>query len=380
MRATWPAAVSLALLTTVTACGGEPDSSTRTASPSPTATSSAPGSATASAPASTPAATPTATPTGPTKVIGTVATGLEVPWGIAFLPDGSALVTERDSRRLLRIAAGKVTEIGVIDAKPEGEAGVLGVAVSPDFATNQRIFVYATTGTDNRVLSMRLRNDALSDVKPILTGIPRGFIHDGGRMVFGPDGALYVSTGETGNAELSQDPDSLAGKILRINEQGKAFSGSSRIWTLGHRNVQGLAFDPRGRLWASEFGSQEWDELNLIRRGRNYGWPRVEGTGSQREFTNPLAVWRVEDASPSGLAFAGGSLWMGALRGGRLWQIPLAGDGIGKPVAHFVGRFGRLRTVVLAPDGNLWVSTSNRDGRGNPRRGDDRILLVRPGR
>ena len=369
MRAASLAGLALALLMS-TACGGQPDPATVTAAPEPSA--------------STP---PSASPTVPdsaadasTAVIGTVAAGLSVPWGIAFLPDGTALVTERDSRRLLQISGGKVTELGVVDAEPQGEAGVLGIAASPGFAENRRIYVYATTGSDNRVLSMELRGGSLQNTRPILTGIPKGFVHDGGRMVFGPDGALYVSTGETGNPELAQDPHSLAGKILKINEQGKASSGSSRVWTLGHRNVQGLAFDERNRLWASEFGSQEWDELNLIKPGRNYGWPRVEGTGSQPEFTNPSAVWKVEDASPSGLAFADGSLWMGALRGGRLWQIPLVGDGVGKPIAHFAGTFGRLRTVVKAPDGNLWVTTSNKDGRGQPRNGDDKILLVRPGR
>lgn len=328
-------------------------------------------------PSLTPSETPPSQSATP-RVVGTAATGLRAPWGIAFLPNGEALVTERDSRRVLSIRDGRVREVGTIDARPEGEAGLLGVAVSPDFGTNHRVFFYATTGSDNRVLRAQLSGGRLTAVTPILTGIPKGFVHDGGRLVFGPDGVLYVSTGETGEPELAQDPHSLAGKILRIDEDGKPFDGNDPVWTLGHRNVQGLAFDDREQLWASEFGEQTWDELNLIRQGNNYGWPRVEGRGEQTEFTNPAVVWRPEDASPSGLAYADGNLWMASLRGTRLWQIPVTADGVGKPKAHFTGRYGRLRAVVRAPNGNLWVGTSNHDGRGDPKPGDDRILIVRP--
>jgi glucose/arabinose dehydrogenase len=148
------------------------------------------------------------------------------------------------------------------------------------------------------------------------------------------------------------------------------------VWTLGHRNVQGLAYDGRGRLWATEFGQNTWDELNLIERSRNYGWPFVEGRGDDDRFRNPFITWRTEDASPSGLAFARGSLWAGALNGERLWEVPVTASGTGKPQGWFVGDYGRLRTVVRAPDGNLWVTTSNRDGRGQPAPGDDRILEI----
>jgi glucose/arabinose dehydrogenase len=216
----------------------------------------------------------------------------------------------------------------------------------------------------------------------VLTGIPNGFIHDGGRLLFAPDGNLFVSTGETGSAELAQDRDSLAGKILRITPDGKAAPGNprdgSRVWTMGHRNVQGLAFDGSGRLWATEFGANTWDELNRIDKGRNYGWPLVEGRGDLSEYRNPFVQWRTSEASPSGLAFLDGSLWAGALRGGRLWQVPVRGDGTGRPRDFFVGDYGRMRTVVAAPDGNLWVTTSNRDGRGEPAPKDDRILVVAP--
>lgn len=364
--------VVLALLFTTAACADETDGGpTVTASPAPQTPSS-----TTSRPQSD---APPEADTG-ARVIGTVATGLQAPWGIAFLPDGSALVTERDSGRVLAIRGkGQPREVGTIEAtEPQGEAGLMGIAVSPDFAENSRVFVYVTTAEDNRVLSMEYDGRTLGEPTPIFTGIPKGFVHDGGRLTFGPDGGLFVSTGETGEMELAQDPDSLAGKILKITETGDPFAGDSPIWSTGHRNVQGLAFDDRDRLWASEFGADTWDELNLIERGDNYGWPRVEGRSDQREFTNPRAVWRPEEASPSGLAFADGSLWMASLRGERLWQIPITAEGAGKPVDHFAGKYGRLRAVVQAPDGNLWLATSNTDGRGDVRVGDDRILLVRP--
>jgi len=322
------------------------------------------------------------------RVTGTVASGLAVPWGIAFLPDGSAIVTERDSRRVLRLtprASGEaeVTEIGVIEeAAPEVEAGLLGVAASPDFASDSTLFFYATTAEDNTVFRATLDGNDLGEPTPILTGIPKGVIHDGGRLAFGPDGFLYVSTGETGDASLAQDRGSLAGKILRITADGDPAPGNpedgSPVWSLGHRNVQGLAFDETGQLWASEFGDQTFDELNLVTRGANYGWPDVEGRGGEPEYVDPSLTWSTEEASPSGLAFADGSLWMAALRGERLWQIPLDGESTGKPVGLLTGDYGRIRTVVTTPEGDLWVATSNRDGRGTPADQDDRILLVSP--
>jgi len=263
-----------------------------------------------------------------------------------------------------------------------GEAGLLGVAVSPSYPTDHRVFFYTSTDRDNRVLRMTFRDGRLADERPILTGIPRGVIHDGGRLAFGPDGALYVSTGETGQRELAQDPTSLGGKILRIDQNGRPANGNpdpgSPVWTLGHRNVQGLAFDPAGQLWASEFGDQTWDELNLIRKGGNYGWPLVEGRSTLTKYRNPLVVWRTDQASPSGLAYADGSLWLGALHGARLWQVPVHGTSVGTAKDWLIGAYGRMRTVVRAPDGNLWVTTSNRDGRGSPGPDDDRILLVAP--
>jgi glucose/arabinose dehydrogenase len=201
-------------------------------------------------------------------------------------------------------------------------------------------------------------------------------------MIFGPDKMLYVSTGEGGEPSRAQDRSSLGGKILRITQDGHPAPGnpdsSSPIWTWGHRNVQGLAFDDHGNLWASEFGQDTFDELNLIQKGHDYGWPEVEGKGDKAGMTNPQITWATDDASPSGLAFLDGRLWLGALKGERLWRVDVNGQKASNEKPFFVGKYGRLRTVVAAPDGNLWVTTSNRDGRGDPKADDDRILLVRP--
>jgi glucose/arabinose dehydrogenase len=318
------------------------------------------------------------------EVVATVADGLEAPWGIDFLPDGSAIVTERDSTRVLRVTpvseGGDVEEIGTMDAAaPEGEGGLLGVAVSPDFDADSLVYLYLTTAEDNRVVRAAYDGTSLAEPEVVLDGIPNGFIHDGGRLEFGPDGMLYVSTGETGEPPLAQDRDSLAGKILRITPDGDPAPGNpfegSPVWSWGHRNVQGLAFD-EDRLWASEFGDSTWDELNRIRKGDNYGWPEVEGQGNREKYTDPQVVWRTENASPSGLAYLDGHVWMAALRGARLWRVDVSSGTAKDPQDYFVGEYGRMRTVVVAPDGNLWVTTSNRDGRGEPAAEDDRILVV----
>jgi glucose/arabinose dehydrogenase len=213
----------------------------------------------------------------------------------------------------------------------------------------------------------------------LVTGIPRAAIHNGGRLAFGPDGMLWAATGEHGEPGLAQDRDSLGGKILRMTPDGRPAPGNpfgTLVWTLGHRNVEGLAWDGAGRMYATEFGQDRFDEVNRIERGRNYGWPAVEGAGGAGRYADPLVTWPTDQASPSGAAIAG-SLWVAALRGERLWQIPLGrAGGAGTPVAHFVGDYGRLRAVVRAPDGSLWCTTSNRDGRGNTRQDDDKILVI----
>ncbi|SDJ65453.1 Glucose/arabinose dehydrogenase, beta-propeller fold [Nonomuraea maritima] len=308
-----------------------------------------------------------------------VATSLSVPWGIAFLPGGDALVTERDTGRLLRVSpSGDVRELAKIDGvRPDGEGGLMGVAVR-----DEHVFLYYTADRDNRIVRYRLAGDALSEPTVIVQGIPKGGIHNGGRLAFGPDGYLYATTGEVGDGSLAQDRDSLGGKILRMTTDGAPAPGNpfdTLVFSYGHRNVQGLAWDPSGRLYASEFGQNRYDEINAIRPGANYGWPVIEGRGDDRRFVNPILTWATDEASPSGMAYANGSLWVGALRGERLWQVPLTADGApGRPVAHLTGRYGRLRAVAVAPDGKLWVGTSNMDGRGTPHSGDDRLFALTP--
>jgi glucose/arabinose dehydrogenase len=324
---------------------------------------------------------------GTPRVVGEAATGLAVPWGLDFLPDGRAVVTERDTRNVLLVdpETSDVEVVGTLEAAaPQGEAGLLGVAVSPGFDRDRTLYFYLTTAEDNRIVRAVLdEGDRLGEPEVLLSGIPYGAIHDGGRLAFGPDGHLYASTGETGQGELAQDRGSLGGKILRITTDGDPAPGNpdpdSPIWSLGHRNVQGLAFDDRERLWASEFGQSTFDELNQIQPDGNYGWPEVEGRDGSGSFVNPRVVWNPEEASPSGLAFTEGHLWLAALRGTRLWRIEVDGSDVGKVRDFFVGDYGRLRTIAVAPDGMLWVTTSNRDGRGEPAETDDRILVVDPG-
>ncbi len=372
------AALVVASALLLAGCSGDDTTSpgrTLTASPAPTTSSAATGPGTGGS----------ASSAGPPRVIGTIATDLAVPWGIAFLPNGDAIVTERDTRRVLRIHGPQhtVDEVATIDeAAPAGEAGLLGVAASPEFATDHLLFFYVTTASDNRIVRATYEQGRLGPLDVILDGIPKGFIHDGGRLQFGPDGYLYASTGETGNDLLAQDKGSLGGKILRITPDGDPAPGNpfpgSPVWSYGHRNVQGLAFDDRGRLWASEFGQDTFDELNLIKAGDNYGWPVVEGRGEHRGMVDPQVVWDPSVASPSGLAFLDGHLWLASLRGMRLWRIDVTDGRATHPADFFVGDYQRMRTVAVTPDGRLWVTTSNRDGRASPSPGDDRILLIDP--
>ena len=316
----------------------------------------------------------------------TIARGLTSPWGLDFLPDGSALVTERDTGRILRIdprkkAGSNVTVLGTVPGStPDGEGGLLGIAISPkaDYA-----YVYTTTRRDNRVLRIELLDNAtrLGKVTPVLTGIPKASYHNGGRIVLDPQGDLVIATGDAGDVDLSQDPASLAGKVLRIATDGTP-TGSSPVFSLGHRNVQGLAFDSAGGLWASEFGSKDADELNYLVAGGNYGWPDVEGTSRNSKFRNPEAQWSPTSlASPSGIAILDDHAYVASLRGEVVWQVPLTGvggsdPGAGTPRALKLGDLGRLRTIEPAPDGSLWLITSNTDGRGDPGPRDDRIIRL----
>ncbi|WP_350281675.1 PQQ-dependent sugar dehydrogenase [Kribbella sp. HUAS MG21] len=313
-------------------------------------------------------------------VASTVATGIEVPWGLAFLPDSSALVTERDSGKVKRVAGSEVSEVGSVEGvKSSSEGGLLGVAVDPGYPEKPYIYVYYSGDDDNRIARITYRDGKLSEQQVILEGIPAAAIHNGGRLRFGSDGYLYAGTGDGSDRPTSQDDGSLGGKILRITTDGKPAPGNpdGRVWiSKGHRNVQGLAFDGE-QLYAAEFGQNTWDELNAITAGTNYGWPAAEGVSGLDGMADPIAQWRTADASPSGIAFTEGHVFMASLRGQRLWAVPVAnGKRTGEPQAFFTNEYGRLRTVEVAPDGSLWLTTSNTDGRGDTRDGDDRILRV----
>jgi glucose/arabinose dehydrogenase len=309
----------------------------------------------------------------PTVAISTgdVVTGLRSPWGLAFLPDGSALVTERDTGRILSIRDGQSVEVArIADSRAGGEGGLLGIAVSRTYAEDRWVYLYFTTAEDNRIARLHLGEAP----QPLVTGIPKAGNHNGGRLAFGPDGMLYAGTGDAGDGDRAQDVGSLGGKILRMTSEGRPAPGNpfgSLVWSYGHRNVQGLGWDAAGRMFASEFGQNRYDELNRIEPGRNYGWPIMEGRGADPRFVDPVATWATDDASPSGIAVVGDRVYIACLRGTKLYRIGL--DGSGAQVL-LSGTNGRLRTVMVAPDTSLWVMTSNTDGRGSPDPGDDRIL------
>lgn len=389
-RATLAAVAALGLV----ACGGEdPGTSPAPTGEVPASTASAPATppapTTSGAPTSdgTTPATPTptgpsaaGTPVGPAEV---VAEGLPLPWSVVALPDGSSLMSLRDEARVVRLTAdGDVVDVPTTSpdgtfggALPRGEGGLLGLALSPSFAEDGLVYAYVTRADDNAVVRAVLSGDGLGEPEVVLEGVPRAQVHNGGRLAFGPDGMLYVTTGDARQPELSQDPTSLAGKVLRVTPDGEPAPGNpeegSPVWTLGHRNVQGLGWDAQDRLYASEFGQDLWDELNLLEPGRNYGWPEVEGPGGQDAadagFTDPLVWWRPSEASPSGLAVTDDAVWVSALRGQRLWRVPVAtspeGGPVGQPEPYLVGEHGRLRDVAVAPGGGaLRVLTNDGDG------------------
>ncbi len=315
------------------------------------------------------------------RVDSVVARDLNVPWGIAFLPSGEALVAQRDEGSIVRVApGGKVTTLGDVRGavgQPGGEGGLLGLALDPD--DDSVVYAFVTTSADDRVVRIELDGDRLGDISPILTGIPVGGRHHGGRLLFDREGHLFVGTGEAGDPPESQKKGSLGGKILRIDRDGKAVGGNpfgNRTWSYGHRNVEGLAFDAEGRLWATEFGEQRFDELNLIEKGANYGWPEHEGKSDDDGFVTPKTTWSTDECSPSGLAITRNTAFVAALQGECVWAVPLDGTDAGEPRQLFGGEYGRIRTVEVAPDDSLWVTTSNTDGRGRPTGNDDRILRV----
>lgn len=312
--------------------------------------------------------------------VGVIAEGLDAPWSIAF-HGRTPLVSERDSARILELDPdGNARELGSIDgAEPNGEGGLLGIAVHED-----HLYAYFTAGDENRIERYPLTGEpgalGLGDPQTILDGIPAAGFHNGGRIAFGPDGLLYATTGDAGRRSDAQDLDSLAGKILRLNPEGAVPEGNpfegSPVYSLGHRNPQGIAWDAEGTMYSSEFGQDTWDELNVIDAGDNYGWPEVEGIANDDDFVDPVQQWEPTEASPSGMAITEETIHIANLRGERLRDVPL--DALDESDERLGEDFGRLRDVTVAPDGSLWVLTNNTDGRGDPGRDDDRILRIDP--
>jgi aldose sugar dehydrogenase len=318
----------------------------------------------------------------------TVVGGLEVPWALAWASANVLFVTERPGRlRVVHDGRLAPEPVATLPVAATGEAGLMGLAVDPDFARNGQLYVCYTASADsglvNRVAQLTLRDGRTGEPRVILDNMRGAPIHDGCRLKFGPDGKLYVTMGDAAQPTLAQRRDSLNGKILRINPDGSVpadnpFAGSP-IYSLGHRNPQGLAWDPRGRLLEAEHGPSAHDEINRIEAGRNYGWPDVRGVASDPRFVDPVLESEQDTWAPSGIAFLGDSLWVAALRGQRLLRVQL--DENSKVVHVRVllrGMHGRLRDVVVGPDGALWIATNNRDGRGTAREGDDRIIRVIP--
>ncbi|MET7425086.1 PQQ-dependent sugar dehydrogenase [Dactylosporangium sp. NPDC005555] len=345
--------------------------------------------------------------------VSTVARHLDIPWGVTFLPDGSALVTERRTLRILRVGPGRMTNgalavtpvTKISEATADNEGGLLGIAASPRFAVDQTVYIFYTTRDDNRIAKLKLGERP----RPILTGIPRGGIHDGGRLAFGPDGYLYATTGEASMTEAAQSLTNLGGKVLRMTTDGRPPPGNpfrgSLIWSYGHRNPEGMDWDADGTMYVSEIGQAVWDELNVIKPGGNYGWPIVEGIGGKPGYIDPVVAWHPEVGVSAGVAVLGDTAVVTCLRGQRVYLVGIHGTGeqeagrrppegggpdapgvrwrpaagvTKKPVEALAMQYGRLRTAIKAPDGSVWITTSNRDGRldRGPSTEDDRILRL----
>ncbi|HET9632712.1 MAG TPA: PQQ-dependent sugar dehydrogenase [Terrabacter sp.] len=364
-------------LATATPTGGGTGASTGAAPGSTTSSATTAGTPSATGAETPPARRPTTEsrppvrpapePAGPVTLLG----GLDIAWSVAVLPDGSALVSERNTGRIYHVpepgTGGRPTVAGRLPiSRTEGEGGLLGLAVPPDFDADPVFYAYYSTDSDNRIAAVPWRDGTIGDPVVVFSGIPRGRYHNGGRIAFGPDGFLYVGTGEGGDTSLSQNLSSLGGKILRITPDGNPAPGNpfggSPIWSYGHRNVQGLAWDKRGRMWASEFGQDTYDELNLIQAGRNYGWPLVEGRAGKPDYVDPVAQWSPSEMSPSGIAVGpDGAVYLAALRGQSVWRVPIDANGTaGRPSRYLQGKYGRIRDIRFVGD-RVWITTSNND-------------------
>lgn len=322
-----------------------------------------------------------------------IAENLEIPWDIAFLPDGTMLVTERTGD-VLRIdpKAPAARKSVFTHSKQNGEGGLLGITLHPQFQQNKYVYLYmsapgASGTTINRVVRYSYANETLTEDKVIISNIPGAAYHDGGRMEFGPDGKLYVTTGDAMQAKIAQDKNSLGGKILRLNDDGSIPSDNpfgTAVWSYGHRNPQGLAWDSAGNLWETEHGPTGeqgaccQDEINLIQKGGNYGWPTIMGDDISTNMMSPK--WHSGDDTwaPASALYLNGSIFFGGLKGETLYEAVLSGTTVTELKKHFTGDYGRIRTIRKGPDGMIYMTTSNRDGRGSPASTDDRIIRINP--
>jgi glucose/arabinose dehydrogenase len=309
---------------------------------------------------------------------------LNTPWEMVFLPEGDILITERQGILKRR---GEINEDYQIEGVYQiGEGGLLGLALHPDFEKNRYLYLYFTyqqgESIKNKVERFFYTLDRkLKDKKVIIDNIPAAVFHNGGRIIFGPDKHLYITTGDALEAKLAQDLKSLAGKILRLKDDGtipKDNPFKNAIWSFGHRNPQGLVFDDKGRLWATEHGASGNDEINLIEKGKNYGWPEIQGDQEKAGMEKPIIHSGKETWAPASLVWQNNSLFFVGLRGKSLYRVDFDSDGRVKEIKnYFKDEFGRLRILKVGPDNFFYLGTSNRDGRGIPRENDDKIIKLR---
>ncbi|MDZ5699474.1 PQQ-dependent sugar dehydrogenase [Chelativorans sp. M5D2P16] len=303
-----------------------------------------------------------------------VVSGLTIPWS-AVTVGQEVLVSQRGTAEILAFRpGGALRSVGSVrDFVARGDGGMLGLAALEQ-GTDVWVYAYHGTAAGNRIVRMPYSNGMLGDVQIVLDGLPGGRSHNGGRIAFGPDGMLYATVGETRNLDLPQDLNSLGGKILRMTPEGGIPSDNpfpdSLVYSFGHRNPQGLAWDDTGQLWATEFGDDAWDELNRIEPGGNYGWPIVEGQGGNPDYIDPVMQWRTREMGPSGLAYIDGTFFIAGLTGQRVWTVTIDPAGNPQATAYYAGEYGRIRDVFEGSDGKLWFLTNTRGG------GDNRILSV----